>query len=130
MVVDLDTLGVADPIANFPVKIELLFIPEDLVLFRRGEVLNATTVGFNLIWCRQMHDLAGVQMMLLIETGCILPDGKSQLVKRSLFSWYLYFTGCSNNKRFKAFANKPNTIITPILADLATSAAAIAAISD
>ena len=64
----------------------------------------------------------------------ILPDGKSQLVKRSLFSSSTYILPGStivitrDSRPFDAISL--TQIITPILADLATSAAAIAAISD
>ena len=64
----------------------------------------------------------------------ILPDGKSQLVRKSFFSSKnLLLPGSTivvsrDPRPFDAI--NLTQIITPILADLATSAAAIAAISD
>ena len=64
----------------------------------------------------------------------IYPDGKSRLLKRSLFSSRDNLLPGStivvprDSRPFDAI--KITQIITPILADLATSAAAIAAISD
>ena len=64
----------------------------------------------------------------------ILPNGKSQLVRRSLFSSRNYILPGStivisrDPRPFDALSL--TRIVTPILADLATSAAAIAAISN
>ena len=140
MVVDLDTLKLrTDPIANFTVKNnDSLFIPKrPNFVSIVGEVLNATTVGFN-------PDLA-VDEYIQLSGGLndaadkdkifvILPNGKSQLVQRSLFGSKAYILPGStivisrDSRPFDAISL--TRIITPILADLATSAAAIAAISD
>ena len=64
----------------------------------------------------------------------ILPDGRAELVQRSLFSSKnILLPGSAivvsrDSRPFDAI--NLTQIITPILADLATSAAAIAAISD
>ena len=64
----------------------------------------------------------------------VLPNGKSKLVKRTLFSSKNFMLPGStivvsrDSRPFDAI--NLTQIITPILADLATSAAAIAAISD
>ena len=140
MVVDLDTLKLkTDPIANFPVKNrDSLFIPErPSFVSIVGEVLNATTVGFNPdLSVDEYIDLAGGlnDAADRDKIFVILPDGKSQLVKRSLFSSSTYILPGStivitrDSRPFDAISL--TQIITPILADLATSAAAIAAISD
>ena len=92
MVVDLDTLKLrTDPIANFTVKNnDSLFIPKrPNFVSIVGEVLNATTVGFN-------PDLA-VDEYIQLSGGLndaadkdkifiIYPNGKSELVRRNLFS--------------------------------------------
>ena len=63
-----------------------------------------------------------------------MPDGKSQLVRKSLFTSSKDIMPGStivisrDSRPFDAISL--TKIITPILADLATSAAAIAAISD
>ena len=96
MVVDLDTLKLkTDPIANFPVKNrDSLFIPErPSFVSIVGEVLNATTVGFNPdLSVDEYIDLAGGlnDAADRDKIFVILPDGKSQLVKRSLFSSSTY----------------------------------------
>ena len=140
MVVDLDTLKLkTDPIANFPVKNrDSLFIPErPSFVSIVGEVLNATTVGFNPdLSVDEYIDLAGGlnDAADRDKIFVILPNGKSQLVKRSLFSSSTYILPGStivitrDSRPFDAISL--TQIITPILADLATSAAAIAAISD
>ena len=140
MVVDLDTLKLkTDPIANFPVKNrDSLFIPErPSFVSIVGEVLNATTVGFNPdLSVDEYIDLAGGlnDAAHRDKIFVILPDGKSQLVKRSLFSSSTYILPgrtiviTRDSRPFDAISL--TQIITPILADLATSAAAIAAISD
>ena len=140
MVVDLDTLKLkTDPIANFPVKNrDSLFIPErPSFVSIVGEVLNATTVGFNPdLSVDEYIDLAGGlnDAADRDKIFVILPDGKSKLVKRSLFSSSTYILPGStivitrDSRPFDAISL--TQIITPILADLATSAAAIAAISD
>ena len=100
-------------------------------------MLNGTTVNFDpsltvdqyLQLSGGLNDSADKDKIFII-----LPNGRSQLVKRSLFS--------SNNQILPGSTivisrdSRPfdainlTQIITPILADLATSAAAIAAISN
>ncbi len=140
MVVNLDILRLkTDPIANFPVKHhDSLFIPErPSFVSIVGEVLNATTVGFNpdlnvdeyIDLSGGLNDAADRDKIFVI-----LPDGKSQLVKKSLFSSNTHILPGStivitrDSRPFDAISL--TQIVTPILADLATSAAAIAAISD
>tara|TARA_Y100000768_G_scaffold116375_1_gene85971 strand:- start:33870 stop:35672 length:1803 start_codon:yes stop_codon:yes gene_type:complete len=140
MVVDLDTLKLrTDPIANFTVKNnDSLFIPKrPNFVSIVGEVLNATTVGFNpglavdeyIQLSGGLNDAADKDKIFVI-----LPNGKSQLVQRSLFGSKAYILPGStivisrDSRPFDAISL--TRIITPILADLATSAAAIAAISD
>ena len=140
MVVDLDTLKLkTDLIANFAVKNkDSLFIPKrPSFVSIVGEVLNATTVGFDpeltvdqyIELSGGLNDAADKDKIFVI-----LPDGKSQLVNRSLFRSNAYILPGStivisrDSRPFDAISL--TRIITPILADLATSAAAIAAISD
>jgi len=140
MVVDLDALNLkTDPIANFSVKNrDSLFVPKrPSFVSIVGEVLNATTVGFNpnlsvdeyIDLSGGLNDAADKDKIFVI-----LPDGKSQLVQRSLFGSKTYILPGStivisrDSRPFDAISL--TRIITPILADLATSAAAIAAISD
>jgi protein involved in polysaccharide export with SLBB domain len=100
-------------------------------------VLNSATVGFDPnLSVKEYIDLAGG----LNDTAdkdkifVILPNGKSQLVKERLFSSNKSIMPGStivisrDSRPFDAISL--TQIITPILADLATSAAAIAAISD
>lgn len=140
MVVDLDTLNLkTDPIANFSVKNrDSLFVPKrPSFVSIVGEVLNATTVGFDPnLSVDQYIDLSGGLNDAADKDKIfvILPDGKSQLVQRSLFGSKTYILPGStivisrDSRPFDAISL--TRIITPILADLATSAAAIAAISD
>jgi len=102
-----------------------------------GEVLNSSTVTFE----------PGISVYDYIELSgglndqadkskiyVILPNGKSKLVKQSLFGSNVNLIPGStivvprDSRPFDAI--KLTQIITPILADLATSAAAIAAISN
>lgn len=140
MVVNLDTLALkSDLINNFLVQNEdELFIPKrPSSVSIVGEVLNTTTVGFNPnLSVDQYISLAGG----LNDTAdknkifVIFPDGKSQLIKQSLFASNKEILPGStivisrDSRPFDAI--NLTQIITPILADLATSAAAIAAISD
>ena len=140
MVVDLDILNLkTDPIANFTVKNrDSLFVPKrPSFVSIVGEVLNATTVGFDPnLSVDQYIDLSGGLNDAADKDKIfvILPDGKSQLVQRSLFGSKTYILPGStivisrDSRPFDAISL--TRIITPILADLATSAAAIAAISD
>ncbi len=140
MVVNLDSLALkTDPIINFPVQNgDTLYIPRrPSSVSIVGEVLNSATVGFNpSLTVDEYISLAGG----LKDTAdndrifIILPDGKSELVKKSLFSSNKEIMPGStivisrDSRPFDAISL--TQIVTPILADLATSAAAIAAISD
>lgn len=102
-----------------------------------GEVLNSSTIVFqpNLSVDNYL-DLAGGLNNAADRSRIfvIYPDGKSRLLKRSLFnSRDNLLPGSTivvprDSRPFDAI--KITQIITPILADLATSAAAIAAISN
>jgi protein involved in polysaccharide export with SLBB domain len=140
MVVNLDVLALkSSPLANFIVQ-----NGDELYLPRRpssvsivGEVLNSASVGFNpeltvdgyIALAGGLKDSADKNKIFVI-----LPDGKSQLVKKSLFSSNSDVMPGStivisrDSRPFDAISL--TQIVTPILADLATSAAAIAAISD
>lgn len=140
MVVELDYLKLkSNPLDNFAVKDgDKLFIPKrPNFVSVVGEVLNTTSVSF--------HPDLGVDEYIEIAGGLndsadkdkifvILPNGKSRLVKKSLFSSTNYLLPGStvvvsrDSRPFDAI--NLTQIVTPILADLATSAAAIAAISD
>jgi protein involved in polysaccharide export with SLBB domain len=138
MVVDVDRLSLKkDPVKNFRVQDgDVLHIPKrpDSVSVV-GEVLSSSTLSFD--------PEKGVDYYLSLSGGLkdsadkdkifiIYPNGKSELVKRNLFS--------SNNillpgsTVFVSRDPRPfdainlTQIITPILANLATSAAALAAI--
>ena len=102
-----------------------------------GEVLNSATVGFNPEYSIYDYiDLAGGLRDSADKNKIfvILPNGKAQLIKKGLFSTNKGILPGStivisrDSKPFDAI--RWTQIITPILADLATSAAAIAAISD
>ena len=140
MIVDLDTLKLkTDPIKNFTLKDgDSLFIPKrPNYVSIVGEVLNTATVGFDPdLSVYQYIELSGGLNTSADEDKIfvILPNGKSQLVKRSLFSSRNYILPGStvvisrDARHFDALSL--TRIVTPILADLATSAAAIAAISN
>lgn len=140
MVVNLDTLAMkTDPVMNFPVQNhDTLYIPKrPSSVSIVGEVLNSATVGFNpqstvdeyISLAGGLKDTADKDRIFII-----LPDGKSQLVKKSFFTSNKEILPGStivisrDSRPFDAISL--TQIITPILADLATSAAAIAAISD
>ncbi len=140
MVVNLDTLSLkSDPVINFSVQDgdELLIPKRPSSVSIVGEVLNTTSVGFNpnftvdeyISLAGGLSDSADRNKIFVI-----LPNGKSQLVRRSLFSSNKDVLPGStivisrDSRPFDAI--NLTQIITPILADLATSAAAIAAISD
>ncbi len=140
MVVNLDTLSLkSDPVANFSVQDgdELMIPKRPSSVSIVGEVLNTTSVGFNpnltideyISLAGGLNDTADKNKIFVI-----LPDGKSQLVRKSLFSSNKDILPGStivisrDSRPFDAI--NLTQIITPILADLATSAAAIAAISD
>jgi protein involved in polysaccharide export with SLBB domain len=140
MVVSLDPLTLKkDPILNFSLQNgDSLYIPKrPSFVSIVGEVLNSATVGFDPnLSVKEYIDLAGG----LNDTAdrdkifVILPNGKSQLVKERIFSSNKSIMPGStivisrDSRPFDAISL--TQIITPILADLATSAAAIAAISD
>ena len=140
MVVNLDLLALkTDPILNFPVQNgDKLFIPNrPSSVSIVGEVLYGATVGFNPdLTVDEYISLAGGMKDTADKdrTFIIFPDGKSQLVKKSFFSSSKEIIPGStivisrDSRPFDAISL--TQIITPILADLATSAAAIAAISD
>lgn len=140
MVVNLDYLNLkTNPIDNLMVKNgDSLHIPKrPNFVAVVGEVLNATSVGFNpelgvyeyIEQAGGLNDSADKDKIFII-----LPNGKSKLVKQSLFSSDSYVLPGSTiviSRDARPFdAISLTQIITPILADLATSAAAIAAISD
>ena len=102
-----------------------------------GEVLNSSTIVFQPnLGVDNYLDLAGGLNNAADRSRIfvIYPDGKSRLLKRSLFnSRDNLLPGSTivvprDSRPFDAI--KITQIITPILADLATSAAAIAAISN
>ena len=139
-VVDLDYLKLkTDPMKNFRVRSgDSLYIPNrpDSVSVV-GEVLSASTSSYN----------PGLNVSDYIDRSgglnasadprrifVILPDGQSTLIKRTFFrSRHNILPGSTivipRDARPLDAVNLTE-IITPILADLATSAAAIAAISD
>ncbi len=140
MVVNLDILSLkSDPVVNFYVQDgdELLVPKRPSSVSIVGEVLNTTSVGFNpnltvdeyIALAGGLNDSADKNKIFVI-----LPNGKSQLVRKSLFSSNKDILPGStivisrDSRPFDAI--NLTQIITPILADLATSAAAIAAISD
>lgn len=140
MVVDLDSLNLkTDPVANFLVKDkDTLFIPKrPSFVSVVGEVLNTTSVGFNpsltvfeyIKSSGGLNDSADKDKIFII-----LPNGEAELINRSIFaSKNTILPGSTivisrDSRPFDAI--NLTQIITPILADLATSAAAIAAISD
>ncbi len=140
MVVRLDYLNLkTNPIDNILVKDrDELHIPKrPNFVSIVGEVLNATSIGFDpdlsvdeyIELAGGLNDSADQDKIFII-----LPNGKSQLVKKSLFSSTNYLLPGSTiviSRDARPFdAISLTQIITPILADLATSAAAIAAISD
>jgi protein involved in polysaccharide export with SLBB domain len=140
MVVDLDYLTLkTDPVKNFLVKDkDTLFIPKrPSFVSVVGEVLNTTSVGFNpsLTVDQYIESSGGLNDSAdRDKIFIILPNGKSELLNRSLFSSRNTILPGStvvisrDSRPFDAI--NLTQIITPILADLATSAAAIAAISD
>ena len=140
MIVDLDTLALkSDPITNFTVQDgDELYVPKrPSSVSIVGEVLNSATVGFNPEYSINDYiDLAGGLRDSADKNKIfvILPNGKAQLIKKGLFSTNKGILPGStivisrDSKPFDAI--RWTQIITPILADLATSAAAIAAISD
>jgi len=139
-VVDLDYLNLkTDPYANFFVRGgDTIYIPRrpnSIVV--TGEVLNAVTLRFQpdssakdyLELAGGLNEQADKSRIYVVQ-----PNGQSKLLKRSLFfnnSAILPGSTIVVSRDSRPFdAVQLTTIITPILADLATSAAAIAAISN
>ena len=140
MVVNLDYLSLKkDPYLNFE-----LIDGDSLHIPRRpnfvsvvGEVLNSTTLLYNanlsledyLMLSGGVKDTADESKIFVIY-----PDGKSKIYKRNLFGGSNELMPGSTivvSRASKTYdATTIARIITPILADLATSAAAIAAIND
>ena len=139
MVVNLDPyLLKTDPVINFTVqdqdRLHIPRRPSSVSIV--GEVLNSASVGFNPEFdVNDYIKLAG-GLKDSADAGkifVILPDGKSELVKRNLFaSSKVIIPGSTivisrDSRPFDAISL--TQIISPILADLATSAAALSAIS-
>jgi len=140
MVVDLNYLSLkTDPGLNFRVQGgDTLHIPRrPNSISVVGEVLNASTLSFDpnkgvedyIASSGGLNESADQEKIFII-----LPNGQSQLTKSSFFSTrYVLLPGSTivvsrDPRPFDAISI--TQIITPILADLATSAAAIAAISN
>ncbi len=140
MVVNLDLLALkSNPVDNFITQNgDELYIPKrPSSVSIVGEVLNSASVGFNpelsvdqyIALAGGLKDSADKNKIFIIQ-----PDGKSLLVRKSLFASNKEILPGStivisrDSRPFDAISL--TQIITPILADLATSAAAIAAISD
>ncbi len=139
-VVDLDMMSLkTDPYLNFrPQDGDELYIPKrPNSISVVGEVLNSATLAYNANFDANdyiekaggLNEAADKDKIFVVY-----PNGGAEIIKKSLFS--------SNNKLVPGTtifvtrdpkpydAIKITSIVTPILADLATSAAAIAAISD
>lgn len=140
IVVNLDILDLkSDPFVNFQVKDgDSLFVPKrPNFVSIVGEVLNSTTISYNpelsiedyISLSGGLNDSADKNKIFVVY-----PDGKSRILKNSLFSNNKNILPGStivvsrDSRPFDAISL--TQIVTPILADLATSAAAIAAISD
>jgi protein involved in polysaccharide export with SLBB domain len=140
MVVDLDYLSLKNkPALNFKVQDgDELYIPRrPNSISVVGEVLYGSTLSFDptigvsdyINLSGGLKDSADKDKIFIIS-----PNGRSTLVKKSLFSSSSVLIPGStivvsrNPRPFDAL--NITRIVTPILADLATSAAAIAAISD
>lgn len=140
MVVDLDSLNLkTDPMLNFMLhegdRIHIPKRPNSISV--AGEVLNPSTLAFRQSFSALEYiELAGGINDSADEDKIfvILPNGQSEVVKKSLFGSELTLLPGSTiyvSRDPKPFdAIKITSIVTPILANLATSAAAIAAISD
>ena len=139
-VVDVDYLSLkTDPLKNFRVRGgDSLYIPKrPNTVSIVGEVYNTSSQSYNPEYgARDYINLAG-GFKDVSDDGRVFiigPNGKSSLVKRSFFSANnVILPGSTivvprNPRPLDGVALAE--LITPILADLATSAAAIAAISD
>ena len=140
VVVDLDILSLrTNPISNFKLQDgDVLFVPtRPNSVSIVGEVLNSSTQSFNPdLGAFDYINLAGGLRDSADENKIfvILPNGQSRIIKKSFFSSQNYVLPGSTivvtrESRPLDGINLAQ-IITPILADLATSAAAIAAISN
>ncbi len=139
-IVNLDYLSLkTDPYINFPVQDgDELYVPKrPYSVSVVGEVLNSSTLPYDpdMKVTDYINSAGGLNENADREKIFIIyPDGKSKLSKKSLFSEkddVLPGSTIVVSRDSKPWdAIKLTTIITPILADLATSAAAIAAISD
>ena len=140
MVVNVDKLNLkTDPYSNFIVHGgDTLHIPKrPNFVSIVGEVLNSATMGFDpnlevddyIATAGGLNDSADSSKIFIIY-----PNGQSRLVKKSLFSSRnILIPGSTiviprDSRPFDVI--NLTQIVTPILADLATSAAAIAALSD
>ena len=139
MVVDLDYLSLKNQRKNFRVRGgDSLYIPKrPETISIVGEVLNPATLTFDPD--NNVYDYLNTAGGLKASADksnifIILPNGKAEIVQRSFFnSNNVLIPGSTivvsrDSRPFDAI--NLTQIITPILADLATSAAAIAAISD
>jgi polysaccharide export outer membrane protein len=139
-VVDLNYLTLkTDPLINFT-----LMDGDSLHIPRRpnsvavaGEVLNSSTHAYNPKFSAQNYiELSGGYNEFADKDRVfvILPNGQSQIMKRKLFGSNISLLPGSTivvSRDSNPFdITEITSIVTPILADLATSAAAIAAISD
>jgi len=139
-IVNMDYLSIkTDPLLNFEVQDgDKLYIPKrPFSISVIGEVLNGATLGFDpnldvldyIELAGGINDTADSQRIFVIY-----PNGQSKIYKKSLFNKKDNILPGStivvprDSKPYDAI--KITQIVTPILADLATSAAAIAAISD
>ena len=139
-VVEMDYLVLkSDPYANFTVRGgDQIFIPrrpESVVV--TGEVLNPSTLRYTpgdsfedyLNMAGGLNDQADKDRVFVVY-----PNGKAELLQKTLFksgSSILPGSTIVASRDSRPFdAVQLTQIVTPILADLATSAAAIAAISD
>ena len=129
----------SDPFLNFrPQNQDALHVPKrPNSVSVVGEVLSAATLGYQANYSADDYiKLAGG----LNESAdkdkifVVYPNGQAKIIKKSLFSagddiipgTTIYVS--RDSRPYDAI--KITSIVTPILADLATSAAAIAAISD
>ncbi len=139
-VVNMDIMSLkTDPFLNFKLQDgDELYIPKrPNSISVVGEVLNSASLAFDASYNVDDYiEMAGG----LNESAdknkifVVYPDGQARIIKRSLFSSSNDLTpGATifvsrDSKPYDAI--KITSIVTPILANLATSAAAIAAISD
>jgi len=140
MVVNLDDLTLkTNPFHNFKLQDgDSIHIPSrPYSVSISGEILNTSTLAFNPeMDIYDYLDLAGGLTDTADEDRIfvISPNGTSRILKRSLFNSQNYLLPGStivvSRKSRPLDGINIAQIVTPILADLATSAAAIAALSD